>query len=218
MEFVRKGKASKDPETWASHVKTMKEAGIEEWFIDSCGKIKYMFPKAHAAAYVTSAFRIAWFKVHMPGVYYATYFSTRFDDFDIDVMLKGYDAIRAKINEIQAKGFDATNKEKSVLETLKLSLEATARGFIFGNIDIEKSDGKNFILAEDQKTLICPFRTLDGLGDEVSKTIIEARNKKPFISIEDLQARGKLSSTNIDRLRALNVLSSLPETSQLSLF
>ena len=218
MEFVRKGKASKDPETWQGHVKTMKEAGIEDWFIESCGKIKYMFPKAHAAAYVTSAFRIAWFKVHMPGVYYATYFSTRFDDFDIDVMLKGYDAIRAKINEIQAKGYDATNKEKSVLETLKLCLEATARGFVFGNIDIEKSDGKNFILDEDGKTLICPFRTLDGLGDEVSKTIIESRNERPFISIEDLQARGKLSSTNIDKLRALNVLNSLPETSQLSLF
>ena len=142
----------------------------------------------------------------------------QFDDFDINVMLKGYDAIKNRINEIQAKGYDATNKEKSVLETLKLSLEATARGFVFGNIDIEKSDGRNFILADDNKTLICPFRTLDGLGDEVSRTIIEARNEKPFISVEDLQARGKLSSTNIEKLRALNVLNSLPETSQLSLF
>jgi DNA polymerase-3 subunit alpha (Gram-positive type) len=218
MEFVRKGKPSKDPTTWAEHVKTMKENGIEEWFISSCGKIKYMFPKAHAAAYVTSAFRIAWFKVHMPGVYYATYFSTRFDDFDLEAMVKGYDAIRAKMLEIQNKGYDATNKEASVLETLKLALEATARGFKFGNIDIEASDGKNFILAKDGKTLICPFRTLDGLGDEAAKAIIEARHTQPFISVEDLQNRGHISQTTIDKLRLLGVLDGMPETSQLSLF
>ena len=218
MEFVRKGKASKDAAQWAEYKKTMQDAKIPEWFIDSCFKIKYMFPKAHAAAYVTSAFRIAWYKVHKPGIYYATYFSTRFDDFDIDVMLKGYDAIKNKMFEIQSKGYDATNKEQSVLETLKLSLEATARGFKFGNIDIEKSDGKNFILDEDGKTLICPFRTLDGLGNEVARTIIEARNTRPFISIEDLQNRGKISATTIEKLRSLNVLNNLPETSQLSLF
>jgi DNA polymerase-3 subunit alpha (Gram-positive type) len=218
MEFVRKGKASKDPKTWKEHVETMKSAGIEDWFIDSCGKIKYMFPKAHACAYVTSAFRIAWFKVHMPGVYYASYFSTRFDDFDLECMIKGYDSIKQKIAEIQAKGYDASPKEESVLETLKLSLEATARGFKFGNINIEKSDGKSFILDKDGKTLICPFRTLDGLGTEVAKTIIQARNEQPFISVEDLQNRGKLSTTSIDKLRLLGVLDGIPETSQLSLF
>ena len=218
MEFVRKGRASKEPGTWEEHKKTMKEAGIEDWFIDSCGKIKYMFPKAHAAAYVTSAFRIAWFKVHRPEVYYTTYFSTRFTDFDLETMVAGYDAIKKKIFEIQAKGYDATNKESSVLETLKLSLEATARGFRFGNIDIEKSDGINFVLASDNKTLICPFRTLDGLGDSVASKIIEERKIQPFISIEDLQIRGKLSATLIEKLRSLKVLDNMPETSQLSLF
>ena len=218
MEFVRKGKASKDPKSWAEHIKTMKDAGIEDWFIDSCGKIKYMFPKAHAAAYVTSAFRIAWFKVHMPGIYYASYFSTRFNDFDLDSMVRGYDAIRQKMAEIQAKGYDASPKESSVLDTLKLALEATARGFKFGNIDIEKSDGKNFILDKDGKTLICPFITLDGLGGEVAKAVITARDEQPFISIEDLQKRGKISATVIDKLRILGVLEDLPETSQLSLF
>ena len=218
MEFVRKGKASKEPATWEEHKKTMKDAGIEDWFIDSCGKIKYMFPKAHAAAYVTSAFRIAWFKVHMPEVYYTTYFSTRFTDFDLETMVAGYDAIKKKMFEIQAKGYDATNKESSVLETLKLSLEATARGFRFGNIDIEKSDGMNFVLGEDKKTLICPFRTLDGLGDSVANKIIEERKIQPFISIEDLQIRGKLSATLIERLKVLKVLDNMPETSQLSLF
>ena len=108
--------------------------------------------------------------------------------------------------------------ESSVLETLKLSLEATARGFRFGNIDIEKSDGINFVLASDNKTLICPFRTLDGLGDSVASKIIEERKIQPFISIEDLQIRGKLSATLIEKLRSLKVLDNMPETSQLSLF
>ena len=218
MEFVRKGRASKEPQNWVEHKDLMKEAKIPDWFIDSCEKIKYMFPKAHAAAYVMSAYRIAWYKVHKPEIYYTTYFSTRFDDFDIDAMLGGYDAIKKKILDINSKGFDATNKEQSVLKTLKIALEATARGFKFGNIDIEKSDGKNFILADDNKTMICPFRTLDGLGAEVSKTIVEARNKKPFISIEDLQNRGKVSSTTIEKLKQLHTLDGLPETSQLSLF
>lgn len=218
MEFVRKGKASKDPETWKKHKETMEKAGIESWFIESCGKIKYMFPKAHAAAYVMSAFRIAYFKVHHPEVYYATYFSTRFDDFDLETMVKGYDAIRAKMNEIIGKGFQATNKEASVLETLKLCLEASARGFKFGNIDIEKSDGKNFIIGDDKKTLICPFRTLDGLGDSVATKIIEERNIKPFYSIEDFQLRGHVNATTVDKLRNLGVFGNLPETSQLSLF
>ena len=218
MEFVRKGKASKDPAQWAEYKKIMQDAKIPEWFIDSCSKIKYMFPKAHAAAYVTSAYRIAWYKVHKPGIYYATYFSTRFDDFDIEVMTKGYDAIKNKMFEIQSKGYDATNKEQSLLETLKLSLEAVARGFKFGSIDIEKSDGKNFVLDDDEKTLICPFRALDGLGSEVAKSVIEARNDRPFMSVEDLQSRGKLTTAVIDKLRSLKALENLPETSQLSLF
>ena len=218
MEFVRKGKASKDPEGWAKFKAEMTEAGIADWYINSCEKIKYMFPKAHAAAYVMSAFRIAYFKVHMPGIYYATYFSTRFDDFELETMVKGYDAIKARMNEIINKGYNATNKESSVLETLKLALEATARGFKFGNIDIEKSDGKNFILADDGITLICPFRTLDGLGDSVAAKIIEERNIKPFYSIEDFGMRGHVNGTTIDKLKSLGVFGNLPETSQLSLF
>ena len=218
MEFVRKGKASKDPATWSEYKKEMEEAKIPDWFIDSCQKIKYMFPKAHASAYVTSAFRIAWYKVHNPIVYYATYFSTRFDDFDIVSMSKGYDAIKNKMQEIMSKGYDATNKEQSLLETLKLALEATARGFNFKLIDINKSDGRNFVIDDDNKSLICPFRSLDGLGDEVAKSVIEARNERAFISIEDLQTRGKINSTAIEKLKELHVLDGLPETSQLSLF
>ena len=218
MEFVRKGKASKDPEGWAKHKQTMIEAGIPDWYIGSCEKIKYMFPKAHASAYVMSAFRIAWFKVHKPAEYYASYFSTRFDDFEVETMIKGYDAIKMRINDIISKGFDATSKEVSLLETLKLALEATARGFVFGNIDIEKSDAKNYKIAADGKTLISPFRALDGLGDAVANQIVEEREKKEFYCIEDFQNRGKVNISTMDKLRNLGVFEGMPESAQLSLF
>ena len=218
MEFVRKGKASKDPEGWQKHKQTMIDAGIPDWYIDSCQKIKYMFPKAHAAAYVMSAFRIAWFKVHKPAEYYASYFSTRFDDFEIETMIKGYDAIKARINDIISKGYDATSKETSLLETLKLALEATARGFKFGNIDVEKSLAKNYVIADDGITLISPFRTLDGLGDAVANQIVDERSKKPFFCIEDFQNRGKVNTSTMDKLRNLGVFKDMPESAQLSLF
>jgi DNA polymerase-3 subunit alpha (Gram-positive type) len=218
MEFVRKGKASKEPDTWAKHKETMEKAGIEPWFIDSCQKIKYMFPKAHAAAYVISAFRIAYYKVHHPEIYYATYFSTRFDDFDIEVMIRGYNAIKEKMIEINNKGYDASNKESSILETLKLSLEATARGIKFGHLDIMKSDAKNFVIDEDNITLIPPFRTIDGLGETVAQNIREEAQKAPFISVEDFQKRCKVSQTLIDKMRAMGLFQNMPESSQLSLF
>ena len=218
MEFVRKGMASKNPTGWKEHVKTMEEAGIEQWFIDSCAKIKYMFPKAHAAAYVISAFRIAYYKVHYPTIYYSTYFSTRFNDFDIECMIKGYNSIKNKIIEINNKGYDISNKESSVLETLKLALEATARGINFGSLDIMKSDAKNFLIAEDGVTLIPPFRTIDGLGDTVAQSICEEAKKRPFLSVEDFQKRCHVSTTLIDKMRRMGLFESLPESSQLSLF
>jgi len=218
MEFVRKGKASKDPEGWAKHKQTMEEAGIPDWYIESCHKIKYMFPKAHAAAYVMSAFRIAWFKVHKPAEYYASYFSTRFDDFEVETMIKGYDAIKARINEIIGKGYEATSKETSLLETLHLALEATARGFKFGNISVEKSLAKNYVIDDDGVTLISPFRALDGLGDAVANQIVEERNKKAYYCIEDFQNRGKVNVSTMDKLRSLGVFEGMPESAQLSLF
>ena len=218
MEFVRKGKASKDPEGWSKHKAAMEEAGIPDWYIGSCEKIKYMFPKAHASAYVMSAFRIAWFKVHRPAEYYASYFSTRFDDFEIETMIKGYDAIKARINDIIGKGYEATSKETSLLETLKLALEATARGFKFGNIDVERSLAKNYVIDEDGKTLISPFRTLDGLGDAVANQIVEERNKKSYYCIEDFQNRGKVNASTMEKLRNLGVFKGMPESAQLSLF
>ena len=218
MEFVRKGKASKDPATWKSYAEEMKEASIPDWYIDSCQKIKYMFPKAHATAYVTSAFRIAWFKVHHPIYFYATYFSIRCNQFDIESMLQGENVIRDKIDEIESKGNNASNKELEICSTLYLALEMTARGFYFKNIDIEKSDAKNFIITEDKKGLIFPFRALDGLGDNVAEMIIKARQNGSFISKEDLRTRGKINNTSLAKLEKLGCLSNLSDSNQLSLF
>lgn len=218
MEFVRKGKASKEPETWQGMAEEMRANKVPEWYIESCRKIKYMFPKAHAVAYVMSALRIAWFKVYYPALYYAAYFSVRISDFDIDVMIKGYNTIRTKIDDLTEKGFEVSNKEANVLDTLRIALEATARGIKFGPIDIYKSDSKNFIIDDDGVTLIPPFRTVDGLGDTVAQSIVTERKIKPFLSIEDLQKRAKVSQTLIDKLRLMGVLKELPESSQMTLF
>lgn len=217
MEFVRKGKASKDPQTWEEHKKTMQDAGIEQWFIDSCQKIKYMFPKAHAAAYVTSAFRIAWYKVHMPAYFYASWFSTKATDFDIESMIKGYNAIKNKMIEIKEKGREATNKESGILESLNVALEMSARKIKVEPFNLYKSKATIFEV-QDDNTIIPPFITIDGLGETVAKNIEEEAKKHPFISIEDFQSRCKVSQTLIDKLRGLGVFKGMPESSQLSLF
>ncbi|MBR2833296.1 MAG: PolC-type DNA polymerase III [Bacilli bacterium] len=218
MEFVRKGKPTKEPETWEKYKKDLEEAGIEKWYIDSCAKIKYMFPKAHAVAYVINAFRLAYFKVHRPGVYYTAQFSVEYTDFNIDVMIKGYNAVKEEMNKIIDKGYDASNKESNILECLRLALEALARGIKFAPIDINKSEALNFVLSEDEKTLIPPFRTIDGLGDVVAKNIVKEREKAPFLSIEDLQKRAKISATLIEKMRIMGILDKMDESSQLSLF
>ena len=217
MEFVRKGKASKDPETWKEHVKTMQEADIPEWFIESCRKIKYMFPKAHAAAYVISAFRIAWYKVHMPVYYYASWFSCKATDVDVEAMIEGYNQIKTRVLDIEAKGYEATNKENGQLESLKLALEATARGMNFTDIDLYKSEATVW-KADGDKDIIPPFLAIDGLGETVAQNIVIERDKKEFISIEDFQKRCKISQTLIDKMKAMGILKDLPESSQMTLF
>ena len=217
MEFVRKGKASKDPDTWSEYVQLMKDAKIPDWFIGSCQKIKYMFPKAHAAAYVISAFRIAWFKVHMPVYYYASWLSTKATDFNVEAMIKGYDAIKEAIIEISNKGNEATNKDAGVSESLYLALEATARGIKFENVSLYKSEATTFGVKDD-KTIYPPFNSIDGLGDTVAKNIVSEREKREFISIEDLQKRCKISTTLIDKMRLMGILDGMDESSQLSLF
>lgn len=218
MEFVRKGKPTKDPETWAGMAEDMRAVEVPEWYIENCRRIKYMFPKAHAAAYVISAFRIAWFKVHKPIYYYAAYYSIRCKAFDIETMCKGYDAIKAKYDEIMEKGFDAGQKETDLAEELQLALEMTARGFKFKMIDLNKSDAKNFLIDDDGVSLIFPFRGLDGLGENVAAAIVEERSKGEFLSIEDVQYRAKVNSTTIEKMRTLHIFDGMSESNQLSLF
>ena len=217
MEFVRKGKASKDPETWKGHVETMKEANIPEWYIESCRKIKYMFPKAHAAAYVTSAFRIAWYKVHMPVYFYASWYSSKATDVDVEAMIGGYTPIKNRIIDIQNKGYEATNKENGQLESLKVALEAAARGMKFLNVDLYKSEATVWKAVSDTE-IYPPFNSIDGLGDTVAQNIVAERQNKEFLSIEDLQKRAKISQTLIDKMRVMGILKDLPESSQMTLF
>ena len=217
MEFVRKGRASKDPETWKTHVEVMQKSNIPQWYIDSCAKIKYMFPKAHAAAYVISAFRIAWYKVHMPVYFYASWYSSKATDVDVEAMIKGYSGIKSRLEDILLKGFEATNKENGQAESLKVALEATARGIKFLNVDLYKSEATVWVVKNDTE-IYPPFSSIEGLGDTVAKTIVEEREKREFISIEDLQKRGKVSTTLLERMKSMGILEGMPESSQLSLF
>lgn len=211
MEFVRKGRGL-TPEFEAE----MKAKGVPNWYIESCKKIKYMFPKAHAAAYVLMALRIAYFKVHHPIMYYAAYFTVRATDFDLQTMTKGSNAMRAQIKEINAKGLDAAPKEKSLLTVLEIALEMCERGFTIAKPDLYKSDATTFLI--DGNSLIPPFNSIPSLGTNVAKTIVEARKDGEFLSKEDLQQRGRVSKTVIEYMDTLGCLEGMPDANQLSLF
>ncbi|HCB28157.1 MAG TPA: PolC-type DNA polymerase III, partial [Enterococcus sp.] len=217
METVRKGLWNKIPdELRETYLNAMKENNVPDWYIDSCSKIKYMFPKAHAAAYVLMALRVAYFKVYFPILYYCAYFSVRADDFDLVSMCKGKDAVKQAMKEITDKGMDASVKEKNQLTVLELANEMLERGFKFGMIDLYKSDAVNFVIEGD--TLIAPFRAVPSLGTNVAKQIVEARKDGPFLSKEDLATRGKVSKTLIEYMNDNGVLKDLPDENQLSLF
>ena len=220
MEFVRKGKPSKPKEhdQWVEYENILRENNIADWYIDSCRKIKYMFPKAHAAAYVTSAFRIAWYKVHMPVHYYASWLSCKAADTEVTTMIKGYDAIRERLIEINNKGRgEATKKELDVEESLHVCLEATARGIKFLNVSLYESEATTFKVKNDNE-IIPPFNSIDGLGDVVAKNIVEERKKREFLSIEELQVRAKISETIIETMKRMNIFEGMDESNQLSLF
>ena len=217
METVRKGLWNKIPdELRETYLSAMKENNVPDWYIDSCSKIKYMFPKAHAAAYVLMALRVAYFKVYFPILYYCAYFSVRADDFNLVAMCKGKDVVKQAMKEITDKGLDASVKEKNQLTVLELANEMLERGFHFGMIDLYKSDAVNFVIEGD--TLIAPFRAVPSLGTNVAKQIVEARKDGPFLSKEDLATRGKVSKTLIEYMNDNGVLKDLPDENQLSLF
>lgn len=211
MESVRKGKGI--PDDWQAE---MRAKEIPEWYIQSCLKIKYMFPKAHAAAYVLMALRVAYFKVHQPIRYYCAFFSVRAQDFDLVAMTQGKEMIKTRMKEIMDKGLEASVKEKNLLTVLELANEMVERGFTFKMVDLDKSHAKNFVIEGD--TLIAPFRAIQGLGENVANQIVQARQDQPFLSKEDLATRGKVSKTIIDYMNENGVLKNLPDENQLSLF
>ena len=213
MEHVRKGRGI--PDEWQAD---MRAADVPEWYIGACLKIKYMFPKAHAAAYVLMALRIAYFKVYYPLVYYAAYFSVRADDFDLVSMSRGKEAVKNAMELINSKGNEATTKEKNLLTVLEIANEMIERGFDFSMVDINKSDAQNWTIQEDGRTLLAPFTAIPGLGLNVAKQIVAAREEQEFISKEDLSKRGKVSQSLIDFMTENHVLDDLPDENQLSLF
>ncbi|MEK5058764.1 PolC-type DNA polymerase III [Paenibacillus sp. FSL H7-0326] len=210
-ESVRKGKGLS--QEWIDEMKNCK---VPQWYIDSCLKIQYMFPKAHASAYVISAVRTAYYKLYYPIEYYATYFSVRAEDFDIELACQGYEAISRKIVEIEQLGFQASTKEKSMLSVLEMALEMTARGFSFKMIDLYRSDATRFTI--DGDSLIPPFSALAGIGDNAARNIAAAREYGEFLSIEDFQQKSKASKTAVELLTQMGCFRGLPESNQLSLF
>ncbi|MBR7111653.1 MAG: PolC-type DNA polymerase III, partial [Clostridia bacterium] len=211
MESVRKGKGL-TPEWEAA----MRENGVPEWYIASCKKIKYMFPKAHAAAYVMSAIRLGWYKVHMPLVFYAAMFTVAPGGFDAEIVMGGRGRVIATLKDIERRGKEASPKEQASVSTLQLINECMARGIRFLEVDIEKSDAHAFL--PENGAIRMPFSALSGVGENAAESIVAARNEEPFFSVEDMQIRAGLNKKVVETLRNAGVLKSINETDQISMF
>ena len=216
MEDVRKGKKVK-PE----YEEIMKKNNVPQWYIDSCNKIQYMFPKAHATAYVMMAIRVAWYKVHRPLDFYANYFSIRTDKFDLDAMIGGEDSIihaLESLNEKKKTREGLSAKEEEIEKSLSMSLEMVDRGYRFGHLDLYKSDSRRFIVDKETGLIIPPFIAIDGLGLAAAQSVIDARKEGPFLSKEDLIKRTKLNSQNIAKIEEQGALKDLDDSNQMDLF
>jgi DNA polymerase-3 subunit alpha (Gram-positive type) len=217
MELVRKGQALKNPEKWEEYEAEMRECQVPEWYIGSCRKIKYMFPKAHAAAYVMMAFRIAWFKVHIPKAYYTAYFTIRAKAFDAEFMVFGKDKVKEKMKEIETMGNQAAPKDKDMYDDLEIVLEMYERGIKFLPLDLYKSHSSKFLVEEEG--LRPPLNSISGMGGIAAESIfIVVHEEKPISSIEDLRKRAKIGNTSIDLLKKFGCLKGLPESDQMSFF
>ncbi|GHV41520.1 DNA polymerase III PolC-type [Clostridia bacterium] len=212
MENVRKGKGLTEEEE-----KTIREANVPEWYINSCKKIKYMFPKGHAVAYVMMTVRIGWFKIHYPEAFYAASFSIKVDDFDYVTMCKGAETAKTELKRIISLGKDATAKEKNTQTTLELVLEMYARNISFAPLDLYKSDASRFTITDD-KRLLPPLCAVAGLGETAAVALAAAREDGEFATIEDLKNRSKITKPVVELLKANGVLKGIPEDDQISLF
>src|SRR5665648_42962 len=211
MENVRKGKGLSE-----SDMVLMRQNNVPDWYIDSCNKIKYMFPRAHAVAYVMMAYRIAYYKVYYPREFYATYFTTKVSDFDAEVIFKGPKAILEKIEAIENKGKNATKKEEDSVTVLEIAYEMYARGYEFTEARLGESDAAKFKILHEK--VLLPLMALSGVGENAAKLIVEEHIKRPFHSIEEIKKRAKANKTAIESLRQHGVLAGIPDTDQLSLF
>ncbi|WP_434341924.1 PolC-type DNA polymerase III [Mycoplasma putrefaciens] len=217
MESVRKGKGLK--KEW---IEIMKQHNVPDWYIDSCLKIKYMFPKAHATAYVLMAYRIAWYKIYYPAEYYATFLSTRADAFDLETALGGYSAVLTKIRQQEQRvrnGEKLSKKDEDLAIVYEVLLEMFARGIKFSNINFEKSQATRFVvdnLDDGTKTLIPPFNVIDSLGETVAISIINARKEKRISSVKDLKNRTQITQTQFKKFDELGILDSLAVDEQLA--
>jgi DNA polymerase-3 subunit alpha (Gram-positive type) len=211
MEQVRKGKGLK-PEDIAA----MKEQDVPDWYIESCQKISYMFPKAHAVAYVTMAFRIAWFKIYYPEAFYATFFIVRADEFDADLITEGLEKCRQAVNEINQKGNAASPKEKNMLTILELAIEMYCRKIKMRKVSLWDSDATQFLITPEG--ILPPFSSLQGLGKSAAANLAKLRDHGQIKCVEDIQTRGKLSKTVVEVLEKHGCFAGLPDKNQLSLF
>lgn len=217
MEDVRKNRPLK-PE----QLEVMTEHGVPEWYIESCKRIQYMFPRAHAVAYVMMSFRMAWYKVNYPREFYATYFTTKVADFNAPVILRGSEAIQERIAEVAAKGRNATAKEKDEVIVLEVAYEMYARGFEFESIVFGKSEGKRFTVDREpgpnEGKVVLPFMALNGVGENAAKAIAGEYEVRPYETVEEIQQRAGVGKSTIEVLREFGVLEGMPETDQLSFF
>jgi DNA polymerase-3 subunit alpha (Gram-positive type) len=211
MENVRKGKGITQEEA-----DLMAENNVPEWYIESCRRIKYMFPKAHAVAYVMMSYRIAYYKVYYPVEFYSVFFTTKVSEFDSETILKGARAVMNKIEMIEVKGKNATKKEEDEVTVLEVAYEMYSRGYEFAPAEIGRSHATRF-LAVDGKVLL-PFVALTGVGESAAKAIVAEYEKKPFLSVDDMRNRAKVNKTAIEALMNHGVLSEIPESDQISLF
>ena len=218
MEKVRKGLVAKGKvPQWEEWKETMKQAGVPDWYIESCGKIKYMFPKAHAVAYVMMAFRIAYFKVYYPLAYYAAFFSIRAKAFDYELMCQGRERLETTMKDYKKRlsAKQLSPKEEAAYGDMKIVQEMYARGYEFMPIDIFQAKAKHFQVIDGK--LMPALNTIDGMGDKAAEGVVEAAKDGPFTSCENFKTRSKVSGTIVDKMREMGMLGDLPLSDQMSL-
>lgn len=211
MEFVRKNKVLSEED-----LKNMRDHGVPEWYIWSCDTLKYMFPRAHAAAYVMTSLRMAWFKVNYPEAFYAAWFTSKVDDFDADIIMKTPEDVERKMDEIIAMGNEATTKIKDSLTVYEVIYEMMSRGYEFAEPVLGVAEARKFSV-QDGKVMLS-FNAINGIGDTAAESLVEAYKERDFSNLDDVRSRTRLSGTNIDDLKRHGLFEDLPESAQMTLF